>query len=184
MSHRVQGVYAPPTPEVLQSGDGHSPPNPSWPATPPESRAKPSAPSRHLHCSAPHPHLSTPPLSPLPWVPSQPVTMSLCSVGCACPHEPAGHRDVPWVCAEVPSWGQYLEISVTRQSQELQPLGKNQQLVTACDSSATPTLPGWGCPGSLQGQEPLQEPPFLPAHLPGFGVLSRGQQQGEDSKRG
>lgn len=131
----------------------------------------------------PPPHLSTPLLSPLPWVPPQPVTVSPCSVGCACPHEPAGHQDVPRVHAEVPSWGQYLEISVTRQSQELQPLGKKQQPVTACDSSATPTLPGWGHPGSPQGQEPLQEAAFLPGHLPGFGVLSGGQQQGEDSKR-
>lgn len=54
---------------------------------------------------------------------------------------------MPCVSAEALSWGWYLEISVTRQNQELQPLGKKQQPVTACDSSATPTLPGWGHPG-------------------------------------
>lgn len=68
-------------------------------------------------------------------------------MGRACPCEPARHRDVPGVRAEALSWGWYLEISVTRRSRELQPLGKKQQPVTACDSSATPTLPGWGHPG-------------------------------------
>lgn len=55
----VQGSYAPPhTPKMPHSGEGHSPPNPSWPATPPERRGKPSAPAgaqRHPRCSAPHP---------------------------------------------------------------------------------------------------------------------------------
>lgn len=54
----VQGGYAPPhTPKMAHLVGGHSPPNPSWPATPPERRAEPSAPTgtqQHPCCSAPH----------------------------------------------------------------------------------------------------------------------------------
>lgn len=71
------GIYTPPHPPIPKMprlGGGHSPPNPSWPATPPERRAKPSAPTGDPHCSAPHPPSkpSNPPhqLSPVPLGPS------------------------------------------------------------------------------------------------------------------
>lgn len=66
----VQGGYAPPTPKMAHLGDGYLPPNPSWPATPPERRMKPSAPSRHPHCSALHPPAEHPPAQPSPLGPS------------------------------------------------------------------------------------------------------------------
>lgn len=92
LGYWVQGRYAPPhTPKMAHSVGGHSPPNPSWPATPPERRAEPSAPTgtqQHPCCSAPHP-----PEHPLaqwsPLGPPQAMTVSPHSVGCAWSREPA-----------------------------------------------------------------------------------------------